>query len=80
MAGHTVAMVAYFVMKRTTMCLPIVGQFFDTMISVASSDKEWLQSPIEILVLEIVLSHLKKWRAEVFEQNIQSLLANFTDD
>ena len=26
---------------------------------VASSDKEWLQWPIEILVLETVLSHLK---------------------
>ena len=25
---------------------------------VASSDKEWLQSPIKILVLETVLSHL----------------------
>ena len=44
---YTVAMVAYYVMKRTTTCSPIVGQFFDTMI-VASSDKEWLQSPIEI--------------------------------
>ena len=26
---------------------------------VASSDKEWLQWPIEILVLETVLNHLK---------------------
>ena len=41
LAGHTVAMVTY-VMKRTTTCSPIVGQFFDTMI-VASSDKEWLR-------------------------------------
>ena len=40
------------------MCSPIIGQCFDTMI-VASSDKEWLQWPIEILVLETVLSHLK---------------------
>ena len=47
LAGHTVAMVTYYVMKRTTTCSPKVGQFFDTMI-VASSDKEWLQSPIEI--------------------------------
>ena len=47
LTGHTVAMVPYYVMKRTTTCSPIVGQFFDTMI-VASSDKEWLQSPIEI--------------------------------
>ena len=57
LAGHTVAMVTYCVMKRTTTCSPIVGKFFDTMI-VTSSDKEWLQSPIEILVLETVLSHL----------------------
>ena len=41
LAGHTVAMVTYYVMKRTTMDSPIVGKFFDTMI-VASSDKEWL--------------------------------------
>ena len=48
LAGHTVAMVTYYVMKRTSTCSPIVGQCFDTMI-VASSDKEWLQSPIEII-------------------------------
>ena len=47
LAGHTVAMVAYCVMKRTLTCSPIVGQFFETII-VASSDKEWLQSTIEI--------------------------------
>ena len=41
LAGHTVAMVTYYVMKRTTTRSPIVGQLFDTMI-VASSDKEWL--------------------------------------
>ena len=57
-AGHFVAMVTYYVMERTTTCSPIIGQCFDIMI-VASSDKEWLQSPIEILVLETVLSHLK---------------------
>ena len=39
LAGHTVAMVTYYVIKRTTTCSPTVGQFFDTMI-VASSDKE----------------------------------------
>ena len=39
LTGHTVAMVTYYVMERTTTCSPIVGQFFDTMI-VASSDKE----------------------------------------
>ena len=42
LAGHAVAMVIYYAMKRTTTCSPIVGQFFDTMI-VASSDKEWFQ-------------------------------------
>ena len=31
----------YYILKRTTMCSPIVGQFYVTMI-VASSDKEWL--------------------------------------
>ena len=41
LAGHTVAMVTHYVMKRTTTCSPIVGQLFDAMI-VASSDKEWL--------------------------------------
>ena len=39
LAGHTVAMVTYYVMKRTTTCSPIAGQFFDTMI-VALGDKE----------------------------------------
>ena len=47
LAGHTVAMVTYYVMKMTTTCLAIVGPFFDTMI-VASSDKEWLQDVIKI--------------------------------
>ena len=56
--SHAVVMVTYFVMERTTTCSPIIGQFFDTTI-VASSDKEWLQRPIEILVLETVLSYLK---------------------
>ena len=42
LAGHTVAMVTYYVMKRTTTCSPIVRQFFDTMI-VTSSDEERLQ-------------------------------------
>ena len=41
LAGHTVAMVTYYVMTSTTTCSPIVGQPFDTMI-VALSDKEWL--------------------------------------
>ncbi len=50
-------MVTYHVMERTTTCSPIIGQCFDTMIA-ASSDKDRLQWPIEILVLETVLSHL----------------------
>ena len=58
LAGHTVAMVTYNVIERTTSCSPIIGECLDTMI-VASSDKERLQLPIETLVLETVLSHLK---------------------
>ena len=34
-------MVTYCVTKMITTCLPMIGQFFDTMI-LASSDKEWL--------------------------------------
>ena len=41
LTGHTVAMVTYCDMERTTTCSPIAGQCFDTMI-VASSYKEWL--------------------------------------
>ena len=57
LASYTVAMVTYYVMKMTPMCSPIIGECFPTMI-VASSDKECLQLPTEILVLETVLSHL----------------------
>ena len=38
-AGHSVAMVTYCVTKLIPMCLPMIGQFFDTMI-VALSDKD----------------------------------------
>ena len=41
LGGHTVAMVTYCVMKVIPMFLPMIAQFFDSMI-VASSDKEWL--------------------------------------
>ena len=41
LAGHNVAMVTYCVTKMTTICSPLIGLFFDTMILV-SSDKEWL--------------------------------------
>ena len=40
LAGHSVAMVTYCVMKIIPTCSPVIGQFFDTMI-VASIDKEW---------------------------------------
>ena len=39
LAGYTVTMVTYYVMKRTATCSLIAGQFVDTMI-VASSHKE----------------------------------------
>jgi len=39
LAGHGVAMVTYCVTKMIPTCLPVIGQFFDTMI-VASSDNE----------------------------------------
>ena len=41
LAGYTVAMGTYCVTKMITTCLPMTGQFFDTMI-LASNDKEWL--------------------------------------
>ena len=40
LAGSSVAMVTYCVTKVIPTCLPVIGQFFDTMI-VVSSDKEW---------------------------------------
>ena len=40
LAGHSVAMVTYSVTKIIPTCLPMIGQFFDTMIA-ASTDKEW---------------------------------------
>ena len=40
LSSHTVAMVTYSVMKMITTCVPIIEQFFDTMI-VASIDNEW---------------------------------------
>ena len=41
LAGHSVAMVTYFITKIIPMYSPVIGQCFDTII-VASSDKEWL--------------------------------------
>ena len=43
----TVVMVTYCVTKMRTTCSPMIGQIFETMM-VASSDKEWLQRPIQI--------------------------------
>jgi len=40
LAGRSVAMVTYCVMKMIPTCSPMIEQYFDTMI-VASSDKEW---------------------------------------
>ena len=40
-AGHIVVMVTNCATKFTATCLPMIGQFFDTMIF-ASTDKEWL--------------------------------------
>ena len=41
LAGYSVAMVTYCVTKIIPTCLPMIGQFFDTMIA-ASIDKVWL--------------------------------------
>ena len=41
LAGHTVAIVAYCVVKMIRRGSLMIEQFFDTMV-VASSDKEWL--------------------------------------
>ena len=40
LAGHSVAMVTYCVTKIIPTCIPMIGEYFDTMI-VVSTDKEW---------------------------------------
>jgi len=40
LADHAVVMVTYSVIKMLTTCLPMIGQFVDTMI-VASIDNKW---------------------------------------
>jgi len=40
LAGHIVALVTYYATKVTATCLPMIGQFFDTIL--ASTDIEWL--------------------------------------
>ena len=57
LAGHTVAMVSYYVTKLITKSSTMVGQIFETMV-VASSNKEWLQRPIKIYVLETLCANL----------------------
>ena len=52
LASNTVAMVTYSVTKTVTMCSPMVGQFFDTMI-VASSDRSGHNDPSKY-VLETI--------------------------
>ena len=41
LTGHTVSMVNYCVTNMVTTRLPMVRQYFDTMV-VASTNKEWL--------------------------------------
>ena len=41
LAGHTVALVTFYVTSMIT-CSTMVAQSFDTMIDVASSGKEWI--------------------------------------
>jgi len=40
LAGHSVALVTYCVLKMIPTYSPVIGLFFDTMI-VASNEKEW---------------------------------------
>jgi len=40
LAGHSVAMVTYYVTKMIPTCSLVIEQFFDTMI-VSSGDNEW---------------------------------------
>ena len=44
LAGHTVAMVIYSVMKMIPTCSPIIGQFRDTL-TLASTGKEYYNDP-----------------------------------
>ena len=56
MAGQSVAMATYSVVKVIPTCPPMIGQFFVTMIA-ASTDKDSSKST-SWKVLETVLSHL----------------------
>ena len=54
LAGHIVAMVTYCATNLTATCLPVIGQFFDTLI-LASTDIEWLMKFLAIESLRISL-------------------------
>ena len=62
LAGHIVAMVTYCVTKILPTCLPMSGQFFDTMIVASIDKKSGNYDPSKSTswkVLETVMSHLK---------------------
>ena len=56
LAGHSVAMVIYYVTKIIPTCSPVIGHFFDTMIVEKSVDYDSSKST-SWKVLETVLSH-----------------------
>ena len=60
LAGHSVAMVTYFVTKIILTCSPMIGQCFDTMIvaSIKSGNYDPSKST-SWKMLETVMSHLK---------------------
>ena len=66
LAGNSVAMVTYCVTKIIPTCLPVIGQFFDTMIETLGRRLQLIKSgnynpskSTSWKVLETVLSHLK---------------------
>ena len=62
LAGVSVAMVTYCVTKMIPTCLPMSGQFFNTMIvsyQVITSGKNDTSKSTSWKVLETALSHLK---------------------
>ena len=61
LAGHILAMVTYCATNLTATCLPMIGQFCDTIIIWASPDSGFNDPSHSTSwkVLETVLSHLK---------------------
>ena len=60
LAGHSVAMVTYCATKIISTCSPVIGQFFDTILShqlIKSAYNDTSKSK-SLNVLETVLSHL----------------------